>query len=165
MKQISQRLDSFTSSHSADYNDDAAGDMKYFLNHFSKLFHCREWIQVWGRVSHSSSRGQPSSTSQHWSQEREATQRRHSEQAQQVVQCLSGKLRFILTSKLNLLFQTDFETRKSFIEHCQVVHGMKFKTKSGMSIPPPSSSSVSSVSSSPAPVTGVKRKMSDHGNE
>ena len=46
MKQISQRLDSFTSSHSADYNDDAAGDMKYFLNHFSKLFHCREWIQV-----------------------------------------------------------------------------------------------------------------------
>jgi len=50
--------------------------------------------------------------------------------------------------------QVDFETRKSFIEHCQVVHGMKFKTKSGISIPPPPSS----------PTVGVKRKH-DNGND
>merc|ERR1719474_1782682 len=49
--------------------------------------------------------------------------------------------------------QVDFETRKSFIEHCQVVHGMKFKTKSGISIPPPNS-----------PTVGVKRKH-DNGND
>merc|ERR1712059_209962 len=30
-----------------------------------------------------------------------------------------------------------FDARKTFIEHCQLSHGMKFKTKSGMSIPPP----------------------------
>jgi len=49
--------------------------------------------------------------------------------------------------------QVDFETRKAFIEHCQVVHGMKFKTKSGISIPPPNS-----------PTVGVKRKH-ENGND
>ena len=52
------------------------------------------------------------------------------------------------------ILKVDFETRKSFIEHCQVVHGMKFKTKSGISIPPPPSS----------PTVGVKRKH-DNGND
>jgi len=33
--------------------------------------------------------------------------------------------------------QVTYDARKSFIEHCQVTHGMKFKTKSGVSIPPP----------------------------
>ena len=41
-----------------------------------------------------------------------------------------------------------------FIEHCQVVHGLKFKTKSGISIPPPSSSGSG----------GLKRKLEDNGN-
>ena len=49
-------------------------------------------------------------------------------------------------------FQENFESRKMFIEHCQVVHGMKFKTKSGISIPPPT------------PTAGVKRKL-DNGND
>ena len=48
--------------------------------------------------------------------------------------------------------QENFESRKMFIEHCQVVHGMKFKTKSGISIPPPT------------PTAGVKRKL-DNGND
>eukprot|EP00092_Neocalanus_flemingeri_P018664 GFUD01020212.1.p1 GENE.GFUD01020212.1~~GFUD01020212.1.p1 ORF type:complete len:727 (+),score=163.86 GFUD01020212.1:69-2249(+) len=33
--------------------------------------------------------------------------------------------------------QLNFPTRKQFLEHCQVVHGMKFKLKSGESLPPP----------------------------
>jgi len=33
--------------------------------------------------------------------------------------------------------EVTFDARKSFIEHCQVTHGMKFKTKAGISIPPP----------------------------
>ena len=33
--------------------------------------------------------------------------------------------------------EVTFDIRKSFIEHCQLVHGMRFKTKSGLSIPPP----------------------------
>jgi len=33
--------------------------------------------------------------------------------------------------------QYNFPTRRLFIEHCQVVHGMKFKLKSGESLPPP----------------------------
>ena len=41
-----------------------------------------------------------------------------------------------------------------FIEHCQMVHGMKFKTKSGISIPPPTAT----------PTSGVKRKLGDNGN-
>eukprot|EP00092_Neocalanus_flemingeri_P026546 GFUD01028770.1.p1 GENE.GFUD01028770.1~~GFUD01028770.1.p1 ORF type:complete len:933 (-),score=290.62 GFUD01028770.1:23-2821(-) len=49
--------------------------------------------------------------------------------------------------------QVKYEDRKSFIEHCQVTHGMKFKTKSGISIPAPVST--------PAPVQGEKRKRSD----
>merc|ERR1719347_983715 len=53
--------------------------------------------------------------------------------------------------------QENFESRKLFIEHCQVVHGMKFKTKSGISIPPPAN---------PAPTVGVKRKLGDDdGND
>ena len=57
---------------------------------------------------------------------------------------------------VNLTFlQIDFESRKAFIEHCQVVHGMKFKTKSGISIPPPPTN----------PGVGVKRKFSDTGND
>jgi len=52
--------------------------------------------------------------------------------------------------------QVTFEARKSFIEHCQVTHGMKFKTKSGISIPPPTTT--------PAPIVPEKRKLSDHGN-
>ena len=31
----------------------------------------------------------------------------------------------------------NFPTRRKFIEHCQLVHGMKFKLKSGESLPPP----------------------------
>ena len=31
----------------------------------------------------------------------------------------------------------NFPTRKLFLEHCQVVHGMKFKLKTGESLPPP----------------------------
>jgi len=31
----------------------------------------------------------------------------------------------------------NFSTRRQFIEHCQLVHGMKFKLKSGESLPPP----------------------------
>jgi len=56
--------------------------------------------------------------------------------------------------------QVTYEARKSFIEHCQVTHGMKFKTKSGISIPPP-------VSTPGTPTThtqGEKRKLSAHGN-
>jgi len=33
--------------------------------------------------------------------------------------------------------QLNFPTRKTFIEHLQAVHGMKFKLKSGESLPPP----------------------------
>ena len=33
--------------------------------------------------------------------------------------------------------EVTFDIRKPFIEHCQLVHGMRFKTKSGLSIPPP----------------------------
>lgn len=51
--------------------------------------------------------------------------------------------------------EVTFEARKAFIEHCQVTHGMKFKTKSGISIPPPTTT--------PAPLP-EKRKLSDHGN-
>jgi len=55
--------------------------------------------------------------------------------------------------------QVTYEARKSFIEHCQVTHGMKFKTKSGISIPPPV------VTPTPAAVhPGGKRKLTDHGN-
>ena len=35
-----------------------------------------------------------------------------------------------------------------------MVHGMKYKTKSGISIPPPST-----------PTAGVKRKLSENGND
>jgi len=52
--------------------------------------------------------------------------------------------------------EVTFEARKSFIEHCQLTHGMKFKTKSGISIPPPTST--------PALILPEKRKLSDHGN-
>ena len=33
--------------------------------------------------------------------------------------------------------QYNFPTRRLLIEHCQVMHGMKFKLKSGESLPPP----------------------------
>ena len=59
-----------------------------------------------------------------------------------------------LETKLGL--QVTFEARKSFIEHCQVTHGMKFKTKSGISIPPPANN--------PSPIQSEKRKLSEHGN-
>ena len=52
--------------------------------------------------------------------------------------------------------KVDFDTRKAFIEHCQVIHGMKFKTKSGISIPPPAAQSQTGV--------GVKRKLSERDN-
>jgi len=52
--------------------------------------------------------------------------------------------------------EVTFDARKSFIEHCQVTHGMKFKTKSGISIPPPPST--------PGPVPGEKRKL-EHDSE
>jgi len=54
--------------------------------------------------------------------------------------------------------QVTYEARKSFIEHCQVTHGMKFKTKSGISIPPPP------ATATPAQ-QGEKRKLSDHDSE
>jgi len=51
--------------------------------------------------------------------------------------------------------EVTYDARKSFIEHCQVTHGMKFKTKSGISIPPPASTP-----------QGEKRKLSEHeGND
>lgn len=36
----------------------------------------------------------------------------------------------------------EFDSRKEFIEHCQVIHGMKFKTKTGVSIPPPTQATI-----------------------
>ena len=33
--------------------------------------------------------------------------------------------------------QVTIDSRKLFIKHCQVVHGMRFKTRRGQSIPPP----------------------------
>lgn len=47
-----------------------------------------------------------------------------------------------------------------FIEHCQMVHGMKFKTKSGISIPPPTATPTPAAT----PTSGVKRKLGDNGN-
>ena len=35
------------------------------------------------------------------------------------------------------VWKVTFDIRRSFIDHCQLVHGRKFKTKSGLSIPPP----------------------------
>ena len=33
--------------------------------------------------------------------------------------------------------QVTFDCRKPLIEHCQSIHGMRFKTRRGQSIPPP----------------------------
>ena len=33
--------------------------------------------------------------------------------------------------------EVTFDVRKPFIDHCQSVHGMRFKTKRGLRIPPP----------------------------
>ena len=54
--------------------------------------------------------------------------------------------------------KVDFDTRKAFIEHCQVIHGMKFKTKSGISIPPPAPAAQTQAG------VGVKRKLSERDN-
>ena len=45
-----------------------------------------------------------------------------------------------IKDKLNttcIFCDTTFDHRKTFIEHCQLVHGKKFRTKSGLSLSPP----------------------------
>merc|ERR1719318_2009709 len=50
--------------------------------------------------------------------------------------------------------EVSFPTRREFIEHCQIVHGMKFKLKSGESLPAPP---VKRKASSESPDPDVKR--------
>jgi len=44
--------------------------------------------------------------------------------------------------------QEELHTRKKFVQHCQLVHQIKFKTKAGLAVPPPPSAPEAYLSSS-----------------